>query len=61
MTTPVRIPPIAAGRMMFQVVRHFVTPSARLASRRLAGRSRASPASLGRTIGSMRIASANAP
>ena len=31
MTTPVRMPPIAAGRTMFHVVRHLVTPSARLA------------------------------
>src|SRR5439155_10876271 len=37
MTTPVRIPPIAAGRMMFHVVRHLVTPSARLAWRKLWG------------------------
>ena len=52
---------IAAGRMMFHVVRHFVTPSAKLASRRLRGTiSRISWVARA-TIGSIRIARANAP
>ena len=60
-TTPVRMPPIALGRMMFHVVRHFVTPSARLASRWLRGTISSTSWVARATIGSIRIASANAP
>ena len=60
-TTPVRIPLIALGRMMLHVVRHFVTPSARLASRRLRGITPSTSCVARATIGSIRIASAKAP
>ena len=60
-TTPVRMPPSAAGRMMFQVVRHLVTPSARLAWRRLCGTTSRISCVARATIGSIRIARAKAP
>ena len=61
MTTPVRMPPIAVGRMMLTVVRHRVTPSARLASRRLRGTISSTSCVARATIGSIRMARANAP
>ena len=46
---------------MFHVVRHFVTPRARLASRWLRGTMSSTSCVARATIGSIRIASANAP
>ena len=60
-TTPVRMPPIAVGRMMLTVVRQRVTPSARLASRRLRGTISSTSCVARATMGSISTASENAP
>ena len=60
-TTPVRMPPIAVGRTMLTVVRQRVTPSARLASRRLRGTISSTSCVARATIGSISTASENAP